>query len=61
MGISVRMLNSKAYNSLGDYYVVDIHQNMIVVRHLDSTDLQSLGRAKNVLAEWKTIFEALHG
>jgi hypothetical protein len=56
MGISVRMLNSKVYNSLGDYYVVDIRQNMIVERHLDSTGLQSLERAKKVLADWETIF-----
>jgi hypothetical protein len=52
---------SKAYDSLGDYYVVDIHQNMIVERRLDSTDLQSLGRAKKVLADWETIFEVLRG
>jgi hypothetical protein len=40
---------SKAYNSLGDYYVVDIHQNMIVERHLDSTDLQKLGKSEERL------------
>jgi len=30
--------------------------NVIVERRLDSTDLQSLGRAKRVLADWEAIF-----
>jgi len=47
---------AKAYDNLGDYYVVDIHRGVIVERRLDSTDLQSLGRAKKVLADWETIF-----
>jgi hypothetical protein len=47
--------DSKAHNELGDYYIVDIHRNFIVEKGLDSVDLQSMGRAKKVLADWEEV------
>ena len=45
--------DSRAHQELGDYYVVDFNRNFIVEKNLDLTDLQSMGRAKKVLADWE--------
>ncbi len=47
--------DSRAYNDLGDYFVVDINRNVVIERKLDSVDLQSMGRAKKVLADWEEL------
>jgi hypothetical protein len=47
--------DSRAHNDLGDYFVVDINRNVIIERKLDSVDLQSMGRAKKVLADWEAL------
>ena len=46
---------STAYNELGDYFVVDLNRNFIVEKNLDPVDLQSMGRAKKVLADWEVL------
>ena len=47
--------DSIAHDTLGDYFVVDINQNVVIERKLDSVDLQSMGRAKKVLADWEEL------
>ena len=47
--------DSRAHQELGDYYIVNFNRNFVVERNLDLVDLQSMGRAKKVLADWEEV------
>ena len=43
---------SRACEALGDYYLVDFNQNLVIATHVD---LEALARQEGCLAEWETL------
>lgn len=46
--------NSRSYNTLGEYYIIDLGTNCII--HTD-VDIEAVGRKRDILKQWEILVD----